>query len=261
MRPELPVDAVRLAVGTLTILPTRAPQRVDSVTWGRAMKLAPIVGLVLGVLAWVLAWGVQERSDSTLLASTCAVGALAVLTRGLHLDGLADVADGLGSRKSPEEARAIMRRSDIGPFGVVVVVLTLFLQIAAIQVALNVSAVVGALAVVGGAAVSRTALTAAARRGVPAASDGLGSSVIGSVSPVSAASLCGVVVAALGVAGAGDSARTALCAVTAALVALFLAEWWRRHCVRRMGAVTGDVLGSIEELAFTTLTLLLALMI
>lgn len=225
------------------------------------MKLAPFIGIVLGATAWVLAWGVQERSDSTMLASTCAVGALAVLTRGLHLDGLADVADALGSRKSPDEARAIMRRSDIGPFGVVAVVLTLLVQITAIQVALSASAGVGAMAIVGGTALSRTALAAACRRGVPAASDGMGSYVIGAVSPVSAATLSVVVVAALVVAGSGDSARTALCALAAALVALLLAEWWRRHCARRFGAVTGDVLGSIEELVFTSFALLLALMI
>ena len=255
------MDAVRLAVGTLTIFPTSSPQRVDAATWGRAMKLAPIVGILLGAFAWVVAWAVQESCDSTLLASTCAVSVLAVLTRGLHLDGLADVADGLGSHKSPEEARAIMRRSDIGPLGVVVVVLTLLLQIAAIQVALSASPVLGTLAIVGGTALSRTALSAACRRGVPSASDGLGSYVIGSVSPGSALALNIVVVACLGVAGFGDSARTALCAVAAALLALLFAEWWRRHCVRRLGAVTGDVLGSVVELVSTSFLLVLALTI
>jgi adenosylcobinamide-GDP ribazoletransferase len=127
-KPELGVDAVRLAVGTLTIFPISAPQSVDEATWGRAITLAPAVGLALGSIAWVLARGVVEVSDSTLLASTVAVGTLAVITRGLHLDGLADVADGLGSRRPPEDARAIMRRSDIGPFGVAAVLFAVLLQ-------------------------------------------------------------------------------------------------------------------------------------
>jgi adenosylcobinamide-GDP ribazoletransferase len=70
-----------------------------------------------------------------------------------------------------------------------------------------------------------------------------------------------LIVACLGVAGFSDSAKAALCAVAAALVALLLAEWWRRHCVRRLGAVTGDVLGSIVELASTSFLLVLALTI
>lgn len=223
------------------------------------MTLAPFIGIVLGAVAWVFAWGVLERSDSTLLAATCAVGALAVLTRGLHLDGLADVADGLGSRKSPDEARAIMRRSDIGPFGVVAVVLILLLQVAAIQVALSASA--GAIALVGGAALSRTALILACRCGVPAASDGMGSHVVGTVSPGAAASLTVIVILAITAAGTVVSGRAGLSAAAAGVAALAATEWWRRHCARRLGAVTGDVLGSVEQLTFTSFALLLALMI
>ena len=59
------------------------------------------------------------------------VVALALLSRGLHLDGLADLADGLGSRRPAAGAHEVMARSDIGPFGVAAVVLALLLQVAA----------------------------------------------------------------------------------------------------------------------------------
>ena len=68
-----------------------------------------------------------------LTASGLAVGSLALLTRGLHLDGLADLADGLASGKPAPAALDIMRRSDIGPLGVVTLVLTLLLQVAALS--------------------------------------------------------------------------------------------------------------------------------
>ncbi|MYV40156.1 adenosylcobinamide-GDP ribazoletransferase, partial [Streptomyces sp. SID1328] len=67
-----------------------------------------------------------------LLAAVASAAVPAALTRGLHLDGLADTADGLGSGKPAEQALAIMKRSDIGPFGVLTLVLTLLAQVAAL---------------------------------------------------------------------------------------------------------------------------------
>ncbi len=95
------------------------------------MAWAPVVGLLLGLLAAaVLYVSGHLLHTGSLVAAALSVGSLAVLTRALHLDGLADLADGLGSRKPAAEALDIMRRSDIGPFGVVTLVLTLLLQVA-----------------------------------------------------------------------------------------------------------------------------------
>jgi adenosylcobinamide-GDP ribazoletransferase len=226
--------------------------------WSRAITLAPLIGAALGALAWCLAWGIYRGSGSALLAATTAPATLALLTRGLHLDGLADVADGLGSRKTTTEARAIMRRSDIGPFGVVTVTFTLFVQVAAVAVALGASAGVCAIAVIGGAAIGRTAMLAASRRGVPAAADGLGAQVVGVVTPVTAAVLTALMVILTVFAGLAITTETGIACATACLMALLVGEWWWRHCARRLGAVTGDVLGSIEELAFTCFVLVLA---
>ena len=57
----------------------------------------------------------------------------AALTRGLHLDGLADTADGLGSGKPAEDALRIMKQSDIGPFGVITLLFVLLAQVAALD--------------------------------------------------------------------------------------------------------------------------------
>ena len=51
---------------------------------------------------------------------------------GLHLDGLADTADGLGSGKPAEDALRIMKQSDIGPFGVITLLFVLLAQVAAL---------------------------------------------------------------------------------------------------------------------------------
>ena len=108
-----------------------APPRAAA---GAAMAWAPAVGLLLGVIASaVLFLADHPLGAGPLTASGLAVGSLALLTRGLHLDGLADLADGLASGKPAPAALDIMRRSDIGPLGVVTLVLTLLLQVAALS--------------------------------------------------------------------------------------------------------------------------------
>ena len=107
------VDAARLAVTLLTAIPLRSRSRGgpgEAAAWRSVMAWAPAVGLLAGGLAAAVLWlsGHLLRAGS-LLAAVLAVASLALLTRGLHLDGLADTADGLGSRRPREEALAIMK--------------------------------------------------------------------------------------------------------------------------------------------------------
>ena len=131
------LDGLRLAVGTFTIVRVRPPAEVTARTAGQAMLWAPAVGALLGFAAAAVLELVRfvskHSGGGTLLAAAAAVTTLAVLTRALHLDGLADTADGLGSGKPAAEALDVMRRSDIGPFGVVTLVLTLLVQVLAID--------------------------------------------------------------------------------------------------------------------------------
>lgn len=254
------IDGFRLAFGTLSILPVRLPSNVDHRTWRRSMMDAPVVGVVLGGLAAAVAIGLLELAAAPLLAGAAAIATLAVLTRALHLDGLADVADGLGSGRSPVDARAVMKRSDIGPFGVVTLVLVLLSQVAALSVLFTGSSwIVQAVAVVGSAFVSRAALAWSCRKGIRAASpDGLGHQVAESV-PV--ASALAVLVTSIGLvvtSGALVDARFAGVVGISAVAAVAAAELWRRHCTRRFGGITGDVLGSVEQVTFTVYLVLLA---
>ncbi len=272
-------DALRLALGTLTVLRVRPPDRVDRRTAGRAMLLAPLVGLLLAavVLAvlWLLggsAWLVGPSATlhgsglTPLVAAVAVVGLLALLTRGLHLDGLADTADGLGSGRPAEGALAVMRRSDVGPFGVVTLLLVLLLQVAALQALLSRGQ--GAAAVVTALVVSRLVLPLVCSRGVPAArTDGLGSAVAGSVSRGQLLVSGVLTVAALALLhapvvtrnGAPPFVADARWAAASALVPVAAAGLLARRCVRRLGGVTGDVLGACVEVAFTTSLLVAAL--
>lgn len=176
-----PLDGLRFAFGTLTALPVRVT-RWDREAARGGMLSAPVVGLVVGGCAAGLGLLLLYLGASTLLAAVASAAVPAVLTRGLHLDGLADTADGLGSGKPAEDALRIMKQSDIGPFGVLTLVLVLLAQVAALTQLYDTSWALGAVAAVVSAATARLALTLAARAGVPAARpEGLGAAVAGVV--------------------------------------------------------------------------------
>lgn len=241
-------DGLRLALTTLTVLRVRGPRTLDRATAGRAMALAPLVGLGLGLLAAGLLLGLREVVRGDLLPAVAAVALLAALTRGLHLDGLADTADGLASYLPPERARAVMKAPDVGALGMVTVVLALALQAAALAAA----GPSGPAAVVVAVTTGRLAVTAACTPATPAAApDGLGALVAGTVRrevPLGWA----VVVAALALVAGWQGP-------VAVLAGLGVAALLRRHALRRLGGVTGDVLGALLETATTTALLVLAL--
>jgi adenosylcobinamide-GDP ribazoletransferase len=224
------------------------------------MLAAPVVGVVVGGCAAGVGLLLLFLGAGPLLAAVASVALPAVLTRGLHLDGLADTADGLGSGRPAEDALRIMKQSDIGPFGVLTLVFVLLAQVAAVAQLYGGSWARGAAAVVVSAITGRLALTWAARTGVPAARpEGLGATVAGVVPTGGAVATTlsyGVISAALGpVFGGHGYVRT----VVAVAVALVVAELLLRHCGRRFGGVTGDVFGGLAETAATASLVVLSL--
>ncbi|MFJ1702204.1 adenosylcobinamide-GDP ribazoletransferase [Kitasatospora sp. NPDC088346] len=251
------LDGLRFAFGTLSVLRVRV-ERWDRPTAGRAMLAAPLVGLVLGGAAAGAGALVASRGGA-LLGSVAAVAVLAGLTRGLHLDGLADVADGLGSGKPAEDALRIMKQSDIGPFGVLTLLLVLLAQIAALADAFAASAGRGALAVLTAAVTARCALAWGCLRSVPAARPGgLGAMVAGTVPVGGALAVTAGSALVLALAGAAEGWST-LRQPVALAVGLGCAWALLRRCQRRFDGVTGDVLGALAETAATGALLVLAL--
>lgn len=246
-------DGLRLALTTLTVLPVRGPAALDRRTAGAAMALAPLVGLLLGGVAAAVLAGLDLLVDGTpLLPAVAALAVLAALTRGLHLDGLADLADGLGSYAGPARAREVMKQPDVGALGLAAVVLVLLLQTGALLACVEAGR--GPLAVVLAAVAGRLAVALACTPATPAAAPGgLGALVAGTVRP--AVPL--LTAAAVGAAACAltQDVRPAL----ALLAALLVARALRRHAVRRLEGVTGDVLGALVETATTVVLVVLAL--
>jgi adenosylcobinamide-GDP ribazoletransferase len=251
-------DEVRFAIGTFTRVPVTPPATLDAGVAGRGLALGPLVGAGLGLVSGLPLLMTGADLVARLLSATLAVALAAWLTRGLHWDGLADVADGLGSAAPPERTREIMRRPDIGPFGVLALVFTIALQVLSIaQLPAGAPAMAGwILAVTLGRFAVALACGPWSR---PARADGLGALVVGTVTPrrLGVAAVLTAVVAV--VQGATDLLAWSVSLIWAPLAAVLVAVLLARVAARRIGGTTGDVLGATAELATTAALLAMAL--
>ncbi|MBF6174040.1 adenosylcobinamide-GDP ribazoletransferase [Nocardia blacklockiae] len=239
------MNGVRLAVSWLTVVPVRGPEVVDRGVARWAIGVAPVVGVGLGLIASGVMWGLSAVGVGFSLAGLLAVGVLALGTRGMHVDGLADTADGLGSYGSAERAREIMKSGGVGPFGVAALIFAIGGQ----ALAFAALAEHGRwFAVVLAVATGRVAVVLACRRGIAAAPGaGFGSLVAGTQPRFVPAAWIAVALAASPLTTA-DHRWLGPIAVAVALTATWL---FVNHCVRRFGGLNGDVLGAAVELTVT----------
>jgi adenosylcobinamide-GDP ribazoletransferase len=256
-------DGLRLSFTTLSVLPVRPSERLDRAAAGRAMELAPLTGLVLGLLAAGLVFVSRVLGAPSTVAAVIGIGTLALLTRGLHLDGLADLVDGLSSYRDPEGTRAVMKAPDLGPLGAAALVLVLLMQVVCLSSAIGQHR--GTLSFLAAVVVGRVAVTAACT-GTPAATpDGMGALVAGTARRGIARAWVVLLVLAAAAALALDPDAThdavlrAAMGASAVVVGLLAARLVRVHAVRRVGGLTGDVLGGLSEVATTAALLVLSL--
>jgi adenosylcobinamide-GDP ribazoletransferase len=215
------------------VLPVGSQQPAPSAHLGRAWF--PAVGLVLGAAAagafWLVAAVISPQ-----VGAVAALGVLALLTGALHLDGLADTADGLLGGDTPERRLEIMRDSRVGSFAVVAVALVLLGDWAALSGMAPLRALAGLLA---GGAMARLAVVCLLAWMPYARPLGLGSAAQG-----------GRTLADLAVAGVTAALPIALDwrhgLLAAALVALS-AGGLAALARARVGGVTGDLYGAVIE--------------
>jgi adenosylcobinamide-GDP ribazoletransferase len=216
------------------------------------MLLAPLVAaIVMAPIALLGQWATGWANPW--LIAVLIVASFTWITRAIHLDGLADTADALGSGQSPERALAIARQSDIGPFGVIAIVLALLSQVIAIATTADHIAVM----LIGVAFASRIALVITCTPAFPAARpDGLGAAVAGSLRPVAAWLAVALGLAITGAVGWWMHSPDLVIATVAAILAGTAMAVVAR---RRLGGVTGDTMGATIEIAFTTGVVVFAL--
>ncbi len=243
-------DAIRdLKVATvfLTRFPVRVAGDLPAAAIGRALRLAPLVGLLVGLAGGLVAAVALGLGLPPLVAGLLAVAVTMLATGALHEDGLADVADGFGGGRDPAAKRAIMRDSRLGTYGAASLFLSILLRAAALAAAGG-SAVA---ALVAAHALSRALLAPAMALAPAASSEGLAADAgVPTARDASIALALGALLAVLAL-GLADALLALLLAGAAAGAVLWLAR-------RMIGGYTGDVLGAVQQMAEITILLVAA---
>jgi adenosylcobinamide-GDP ribazoletransferase len=236
--------AFRGALSFLTRVPT-GTTTTDPDEMASWVPFFPLVGALVGVVGALVYAGARELW-SPVTAAALAVSAEVLVTGGFHEDGLGDTVDALGGAKDAADARRILKDPRLGSFGVLALTLSLIVRtgaVASLQTWAAWPALPAAHALGRGAAIS-----VLSRRDVFSA-EGLGATYALAVTPPTR--LAGMALAFV-IGGAALGAWALAASFSCALVA-----WWmRRAALLRIGGVTGDVLGAIQQCSLLVVLLL-----
>lgn len=230
-----------VALQFLTVIRIRTTLPFDEDTLGRAGAYFPIVGVLIGSVVWMLDHGLSLFLPPA-LSTVLIILALIILSRGLHLDGLADSADGLFGSSDPQRSLTIMKDSRIGVFGALALLSILLVKVRSLDLlgdeGRNAALLIGPM-------YGRWACVAMAYGAPPAREEGLGAIFIRGVQfrALVLASFFALVVGCFLIGRQNVVLFGALFALSLSVT---------RFCTRRLGGVTGDTLGAVGELVETT---------
>jgi adenosylcobinamide-GDP ribazoletransferase len=229
------VRGLSAAIAFLTRLPPPAPTLPATAA---SLPWFPVVGALVGLFAAVV-YAAGRLVLPSLVAAALATAALILVTGALHEDGLADSVDAWGGGSSREETLRILRDPQHGTYGVLALALSVLLRVAALASLTPVAAVAVLPAV---HAVSRGAMVGLLSATPATRHDGLGHSfAVHASAPQTTIAL--LVTAALGVGLLGPWF------IAAAAVVIAVSWLVRRLALRRIGGITGDVLGATQQLS------------
>jgi adenosylcobinamide-GDP ribazoletransferase len=234
------------AVAFLTRLPVA--RRTDQADLAQGTVYFPLVGALVGAGGAAVFW-LASMLWPLPVAIILSVAATVLATGALHEDGLADFADGFGGGWSREQVLAIMKDSRIGTYGAMALTLTVLAKLVALASLTRLDVV---RALIAAHTLARWAtLPLLAWLPYVRAEGGTGTPFTGGVTParLAVATLCTVAIlaATLGV--------RAIATVIAAMAVTMAFAWYTR---RRIGGITGDVLGATAQCVELTTYLVLA---
>jgi adenosylcobinamide-GDP ribazoletransferase len=229
-----------IALQFLTVVRVQRNLPFTEAAFGRSGVFFPVVGLLLGAVVWGFDWMLRPFFPQAFL-SVVLVGMLVVLSRGFHLDGLADSVDGLFGSIERQRSLTIMRDSAIGTFGTLAVIFAVLLKIRAFDL---LQGGYRGPALLLGPMLGRWSCVVMAYSSRPARPDGLGATFVK-----------GTQFREFGLASVFTFAVVFLLMEIAGLVVLIpvaaLMLAFTLYCNHRLGGVTGDTLGALGEMVET----------
>ena len=231
------------ALEFLTLFPTPRRREIAANYRGQSLTYFPLVGLILGVILVGLHYGLNLLLPTSVVNALLII-ALVILTGAHHLDGLVDTCDGVIAGKSKEERLAIMSDSRVGVFGIAAAVLLLLLK----YVSLSSAPILPALLLM--PTLSRWIMVSAIFIFPYAKSSGMGLAFKQGANwqRLTIATVIALVVAVLVLKLWGLVLMAALWLITFGIASYFRS---------RLGGLTGDNYGAINELAEVLVLLLI----
>ncbi len=237
------MNSIKVAITFLTIIPA-GHCSFSASTLSRSSPWFPLVGAVLGLLFWVLSYfAIPVMSAGPVIVIVFVVSFL--LTRGLHVDGLSDTADGLAGGMDKERVFTIMRDGAAGPGGVTAILLVYMFKFAALSALepVNIPFILYLMPVW-----SRWCMVSAGVWHKPARPDGLGNHFVRDLQWHHLAGATAVSVL-LSLPLIIVFFPLLLPVLAGAVIALFLSLLMTAVIARRLGGISGDILGAVNEVA------------
>jgi adenosylcobinamide-GDP ribazoletransferase len=233
------------ALGFLTVLPVPGSAHRKDTDLGRCVVFFPVIAVIIGLAAFIAAEALASVFPVTVTAALC-VALLVAASGALHMDGLADTADGFLSSRPRERILEIMKDSHIGVMGVTAVTCVLVIKTLSL-----------ASLEADGLATAAFLMPVAGRCGLV-----VGMSLLGPARPeeglgktfLEGRKAWEAIAASLLLIGLGVLVKgyRGLAAALAALAVVWLFSFW---CKLKIGGATGDTLGASCELGETVVAL------
>jgi adenosylcobinamide-GDP ribazoletransferase len=237
---RLAFRCIKNVLAFMTILPFDQDERFGPEDFGRLPAFFPLAGLAIGLILFLARFDLAALNLPVYLTSVILVALSIILTRGFHLDGLADTMDGLLSHRTKEEKLAIMKDPHQGTFGVVAIILDILLKVFLLAALLGFPEYVPCLILYPlWGRLSTTIVSAFSSYARP--SGGLGHDMVefsGTREFLTGLLLSCAISALFGI-------TAIMTAIFAALLGYLLTLVWKKA----LGGVTGDLLGSTTEIS------------
>lgn len=233
------------AVQFLTLVTVNREQGAEEGSLARSMVYFPVIGFLIGFLlvnvdkAMILIALPQTISNVLLVALSVLV------TRALHIDGLADTLDGLMGGRDHSSRLSIMKDSRLGTAGAVGIFFVLFIKYVSLNNLFDSEKVAALLTAPALARWSQTLMVFKANYG---REDGMGKAFVGHLR---ASSMVAASAIALGLSAfvvVGQDTRSVFLLISLVCGVMLLTFGGRWYLVRKLGGVTGDAIGAVSEL-------------